>query len=267
MSLLRDPLVGFLLAGAVIFALDRWLPENDAANTIEITDTQIQRIRDQWQAQTGRDPGDEELAGLLDAWIREEIYYRQALKMGLEQNDTIIRRRLVQKLTFLTEDLADTAPPGRQALLAFYDSRPQAYTDPERFSFEHRFFSSDRRHDAAADARHALENNDTDGDTFMLQRSYAGLSKREIGDLFGRDFAAALTTLTPSSQWQGPVRSAYGWHLLRITQRDPARLRPFDEVADQVAADLRQQQRRAANDELYQRLRADYDIRMPDNMQ
>ena len=97
MKLLRDPLVGFLLAGAVIFAVNHFVAERSSSNVIDVTDDQIQRISDQWQTQMGRAPSEQELAGLVEQWIREEIYYREALKMGLDENDTIIRRRLAQK--------------------------------------------------------------------------------------------------------------------------------------------------------------------------
>jgi len=96
----------------------------------------------------------------------------------------------------------------------------------------------------------------------MLQRSYAHRSQREIGDLFGRDFAAALAELAPSEEWQGPIRSAYGWHLIRLTSREPEHLKPFEEVADQVAEDLTLERRQEANESLYEALRSKYTIRM-----
>lgn len=262
MKLLRDPLVGFLLAGALIFALDRFTSGSTDADVIEVSDAQVRRISDQWQAQMGRPPTEQELAGLVEQWIREEIYYREALKMGLDDNDTIIRRRLAQKLTFLTEDLADAAPPDQAELLAFYDAEPEAYTEPERFSFEHRYFSSDRREDARADAEAALASGMPEGDPFMLQQSYAHRSQREIGDLFGRNFAAALAQLSPSNQWQGPIRSAYGWHLIRLTSREPKHLKPFEEVAGEVAEDLKLERRQEANESLYEALRSKYTVRM-----
>jgi hypothetical protein len=182
--------------------------------------------------------------------------------MGLDENDTIIRRRLAQKLTFLTEDLADAASPTEAELLAFYDADPASYTRPASFSFEHRYFSSERREDAEGDARAALAAGDPAGDPFMLQQSYANRTQREIGDLFGREFATGLAELAPAEGWQGPLRSAYGWHLVRLSDRKPEQLLPFQEVSRQVADDLKLERRREANRELFETLRARYDIRL-----
>ncbi len=260
--MLREPLFGFLLAGAAIFAVNELASAGDAANVIEVTDAQLRRINDQWQAQMGRPPSEQELTGLVEQWVREEIYYREARTMGLDENDTIIRRRLAQKLTFLTEDLADAAAPSEAELLAFYDADPASYTMPATFSFEHRYFSSERRQDAEADARAALAASAPAGDPFMLQQSYANRSLREVGDLFGRDFATGLAELTPAEGWQGPLRSAYGWHLVRLSSREAERLLPFQEVSRQVADDLKLERRREANSELFETLRARYDVRL-----
>ena len=119
--------------------------------------------------QMRRPPSPQELSGLVDQYIREEIYYREARRMGLDANDTIVRRRMVQKLTFLTEDVATAAPLEETALKAYYDENIDEYRLPERISFKHRYFSSDRREDAEADARTALDDTEVTGDAFMLQ--------------------------------------------------------------------------------------------------
>lgn len=260
-KLLREPLLYFLLAGAALFLIaDRF--GGDGVQRIVVTDAERARLSAQWQAQMGRPPSPSELDALVEQWIREEIYYREAVAMGLD-DDVIIRRRLAQKLTFLTEDLAIGQAPSQETLRAYYESNAERYTEPERLSFVHRYFSSERRDQAEADARAALTDADAEsamqGDPFMLQRSYVERSQREIGELFGRDFAAALLDL-PTGSWQGPVRSAYGWHLVRIEQRTPARQLDFDAVAERVAADFRQQQRREANEAYYQALLSKYDV-------
>jgi len=263
MKLLKEPLVYFLLAGGLIFLLDAGGFSDDETKLIDVSDAQIRRISDQWQGQMGRPPTAEELDGLLEQWLREEIYYREARAMGLEANDTIIRRRLAQKLTFLSEDLADADDATDAELLAFYDQAPESYTQPEQFTFEHRYFSSDRRVDARTDAVNARNSNESKGDPFMLQLSYAGRTQREIGDLFGREFAEELSALAVADSWQGPLRSAYGWHLVRLSHRQPERLLPFTEVADRVGQDFKLARRQSANEELYQTLRAGYEIRYP----
>lgn len=265
MNVLREPLVVFLFAGAVIFGISRLESNDDANSVIEVSNAQLQRISDQWQAQMGRTPSADELDGLTEQWIREEIYYREARAMGLNENDVIIRRRLAQKLTFLTEDLADTDPPSAEELASYYQANPDNYTTPEQFSFEHRYFSSERRTDAQADASAALAMPEPGGDPFMLQRSYANRSQREIGDLFGREFATAIAALEAGPDWQGPVRSAYGWHLVRLERRTPELLRPIEEVTRQLTDDVQLVRRRDANNLLFENLRRKYEVRYPQN--
>lgn len=259
-----DPLVIFLLLGAVIFLIDRTSGGfgEDSASLIEITPALHKRLADQWQAQMGRPASAEETRSLLEQWIREEIYYREAMALGLDRNDTIIRRRLAQKLNFLTEDMADAAEPTTDELNQYFEAHAERFREPARFGFEHRYFSADRREDAQADAQAALQDESQAGDPFILQKSYAGRSEREIADLFGRSFAEALEPLLPvSDAWQGPVQSAYGWHLVRLTQYSPTHVPEFGSVAEKVLEEMRLERRREANEALFADLRAKYRIR------
>ena len=262
MRLLKDPLWIFLIVGALLLVAAEYFTGEDADRTILVTENDITRLKDQWAAQMRREPTADELNGLIDAYIREEVYYREAMRMGLEANDTIVRRRMVQKLTFLTEDVATAAPPEEAALQDFYASNIDTYTRPERLSFRHRYFSVDRRENAEADAIAALENAEIAGDPFMLQRAYAERSEREIGDLFGRQFAEDLFALSGGG-WLGPVRSAYGWHLVQLEGRLPQAEIPFEEVRERVTADFQMNQRKAANERYYEALRNQYEIDRP----
>lgn len=266
--LLREPLLYFFIAGAGLFLLSEQLG-TDNGRRIVVSEAERQRLSAQWQAQMGRSPTESELNALVEQWIREEIYYREARAMGLDEDDIIIRRRLAQKLTFLTEDLAAEQAPQQADLERYYQENAERYTEPERYSFSHRYYSRDRRDTAEADARADLAGLTDAGtedppqsDPFMLQQRYAGRSQREIGELFGREFAAALSEL-PTGRWQGPIRSAYGWHLVLPEQRLPARELAFAEAAQRVAADYRQDQRRQANEAFYERLRERYEIVRP----
>lgn len=266
MKYVKDPLIIFLLFGAAIFGAQRlWdAGSADTGHQIDITPGLQNRIFDQWEMQMGRAPTPAEASGLLEQWIKEEIYYREAKTLGLDDNDTIIRRRLSQKLTFLNEDLANTQPATTAELEAFFLDNAADYAEPERFSFEHRYFSSDRREDARQDAEAARSSETITGDLFTLQRSYAGRSARELADRFGRDFAASLAGLDPDSSdtWQGPIRSAYGWHLIRLSERTAPRNLPLGEVSDAVLRDFLQQRRQQANEAFYQQLRSRYDIQL-----
>ena len=275
MALLKDPLVFFLAVGAVLLFAGRYWQPDTGSMTINITDHEVRRLTDQWQAQMRRSPTAEELTGLMDAFIREEIYYREAIRLGLD--DTIVRRRMVQKLTFLTEDIATTTPPTEAALRRWYEQHPSDFTQPERISFTHRFFSVDTRQDAEADARQALQasagkgesesesegERADEGDPFMLPKSYTHRSVSEIGDLFGRAFATALFA-TRGTGWRGPLRSAYGWHLVRIEARLEASLTPFVDARERVLADLQSAARDTANDDYYASLKSRYTINLPE---
>lgn len=272
-ALLREPLLYFLLAGIGLFFISDLLG-GDLAHRIVVDDAERQRLAAQWQTQMGRLPTDSELAALVDQWIREEIYYREALAMGLDRDDVIVRRRLVQKLTFLTEDLASRGTGDETDVRDYFRDNAERYQEPARLTFEHRYFSSERHSDAESVARQALaainagdpaataEGAPTVGDPFMLQSSFVERSQREIAELFGREFAAAIAGV-PEGPWQGPIRSAYGWHLVRVAARRPPRQPDFDEVTDQVTMDYRQEQRRQANEAFYQSLRANYEVVRP----
>ncbi|MFW6093703.1 MAG: peptidyl-prolyl cis-trans isomerase [Pseudomonadota bacterium] len=262
MRLPREPLLYFLAIGAGVFLLSAWTGD-DRPRRVVVDDARRARLADQWQAQMGRRPDEAELQSLVDEWVREEIYYREARAMGLDQDDVIIRRRLAQKLKFLTEDLTSGGTPDEAALRRFYREHAERYREPARYSLSHVYFSGDRRDDAEADARAALAAGAREdapaGDPFMLQRSYAERSEREIRELFGAAFAETVAGLAPG-EWHGPVRSAYGWHLVEVDARRPARRLAFSEVADRVAADRRQARRREANDAYYRSLRENYRV-------
>lgn len=266
MRYFKDPLILFLAFGLAIFFAQRvFSPGADGDYLIEVTSGQQARIFDQWQAQMGRPPTAQEANGLIEQWIREEIFYREARKLGLDDNDTIIRRRLAQKLTFLNEDLANAEAPTEAELAEFFQANLKEYLVPERFSFEHRYYSSDRRENAEADARAALAGSGDPGDPFILQKSYAQRSAREIGDLFGRQFAEALAGFDRDQpeRWQGPIPSAYGWHLVRLTSTEDSREPLLSEVMDAVQRDFLQERRRTANDDFYQNLKSRYEIVLP----
>ena len=264
MNWLRDPLVFFLLAGAGLFVIADWFGEDEISYAIELSPQALQRLSDQWNMQMRRPPSSEELNGLVEQHIKEEIYYREAQRLDLETNDTIVRRRMVQKLTFLTEDIATATAPTETELLQYYETHRETYMRPKRVSFKHRYFSKDRRQDAQADAVRAVKKADLVGDPFMLQREYALRSAREIRDLFGQEFSDKLMTLTKSANWQGPIKSAYGWHPVLISSIQEEAIESFEQVRERVKVDLQQTARETANQRYYAQLREKYRVIYPD---
>lgn len=263
MRYLKDPLALFLLLGVLIFAVDELTPDT-GDDTILVGELDIARLSDQWSAQMGRVPTETELAGLVDAHVREEMLVREAVKMGLDNNDVIIRRRLAQKLTFLTEDLAllERATPER--LVEFFESDMERYRVPARYTFSHIYFSPDRRATAREDAAAALAEVDDDnwrtvGDPFMLRRTYAHVTIADIRKDFGTPFSEALPALEGDG-WLGPVESGYGYHLVRVDRHTPSRLPTFEEVSGRVATDYDTQRRSDANDRYYESLAARYSV-------
>ena len=265
----RSPLVVFLLLGAGVFVVDRWLGNAGADRVVTVTEEQIGAIRERWAAQWGRPPTGRELDGLIDEAVREEILYREAQRRGLDRGDPIIRRRLAQKMTFLLEDSADAPVAAAGDIETYFAAHAERYREPRRTTFRHVFLSRERRADAGGDSAALLrEVRDGTGDgwrqlgdPFMLLREYADRTDQEIAELFGGAFAAALPTLAAGA-WQGPLESAHGLHLVLVIGRTEPRLPALDEIRNRVAEDLLESRRRERNEAALQELRERYEIRM-----
>lgn len=270
---LRNPLLQFVILGTALFFLFRLVraPRSIEGQRIEITQAQIERLAEVFSLQWKRPPTEQELEGLVDSYIREEILYREALALGLDRDDTVIRRRLAQKLEFLAEDLAALAEPVPSELRQYFEENVDDYALPPRMSFSHIYFSVDRRGKEAAEkaARETLERirraSPTPdeiaelGDPFMLQSHYGSRTDREVADLFGREFASALVELEPGS-WQGPVPSSYGLHLVRLEALAEGRTPELAEVEARVKADFVDARRREANEAFLAKLKDRYEI-------
>ena len=272
--MLKEPLVHFVVIGVLIFVAYAVFNPSAAVDerTIVVSRAKIDQLAQVWTQQLRRAPTAEELKGLIDDHIREEILYREALGLGLEENDTIIRRRLAQKMQFLVEDLTAPADPDDATLQAFFEAHPDWYEVPAKLSFRHVYFSRDRRGDkAAADAELLLlalrdqegESAPLAGDPFMLRAEYADVSPRDVARDFGDGFAAALFEVRPG-QWNGPLESAYGLHLVKVSSRSEPRLPALAEVRDRVAVDWRVEQRREIDRIAFARLKEGYDVRIED---
>ena len=272
----RSPLVVFLLLGASVFAVDRWLDDAGAGRVVTVTEEQLGAIRERWAAQWGRPPTGRELEGLIDEAVREEILYREAQRRGLDRGDAIIRRRLAQKMTFLLEDSAAAPSTGTAAtgdIETYYADHAERYREPRRTTFRHVFLSRERRGDPARDAAALLRELRAGGsawrqlgDAFPLLREYADRTDQEIAELFGGGFAMALPALAAGT-WQGPVESAHGLHLVEVIGRAEPRLPALDEVRERVAEDLLESRRRDRHEAALQTLRERYEIRMPDSVE
>jgi hypothetical protein len=223
MKFLREPLVHFLFVGAAIYGLYLTCgtrTESEPDNTITITAGEIEWLTTAWQKRWNRPPTAEERDGLIQQHIRETVLYREALAMGLDKDDVIIRRRMAQKLEFLAQDLAALIPPTDEALQAYFAEYRQRYQDPVRYTFTQVFVDPDKRGDATLDDAEkikatlmaqadVIDNAAALGDNFMLQSYYPEYSRADVQKLFGSGFAESMTALS-TGRWHGPVLSGYG---------------------------------------------------------
>ncbi len=273
----REPLLHFLLLGAAIYAVS-WIAgptaEADRSDRITVTAGEIRWLGTSWQKRWNRPPTPEELSGLVEEYVRETVFYREALAMGLDRDDTIIRRRLVQKLEFLSRDLVAAVPPTDEALRAWFAEHGERYRAPALTTFTHVFVDPDRRGDHTLADAEALAsrlrtlgppNEDTAslGDPFMLQAYYPERSEREIAKLFGSEFAREVSRLEPGA-WHGPLLSGYGPHLVWVDARSESVAAEFASVRERVLQDWEEERRRDFDAAYYARLRARYEIVVED---
>lgn len=263
-----EPLTWFLLAGALIFLANEWLSRaSEQSLFIEISAGQVQSLKDKWQVQMGRPATRQELIALMEDRVREEVLYREAIGLGLDREDTIIRRRLAQKMSFLIEDTFKVTEVSEKLLTDYFSRQQQKYLIPALYTFTHLYFSGDGEDamERAEDAQNQLSDGaepGTLGDPFMLSRSYARRSLQEIGRLFGGEFANALESISPNEQWQGPISSSYGSHLVLLETRRNPLMPDLEDVIDSVRADYLTEQRRKLNEASYQELRARYQVKL-----
>lgn len=271
--LVREPLLHFLVAGTVLFGLatlfERLTNSSTNANRIQVSAPEIQRLREVWIRQWGRSPDPGQMESLINDYIRDEILYREALASGLDKDDTIIRRRLVEKMEFLSQELA-SATPSNKDLQEYFEQNRGTFQIPAQIAFTHIYFSTSRRGSAAKDdASRALARFSSHGipsaqlsslgDPFMLQNEYPLQTEQQVTELFGEEFARKIFQLEPGA-WVGPFRSGYGFHLVRILQKLPSRVPELAEVQSQVLTDLRNHRLQTTSESFYAQLHRKYEI-------
>lgn len=276
MKLLREPLFHFFVIGAALFLVYSVASDyfsSDAGRNIEISQADIELLAETFARQWQRPPTEEELRNLVQARVREEVLYREALAVGLDQDDLVVRRRMVQKMELLSQDLALLADPTDQELQAFFQERLENYRVPPRISFSHIYFNLDNRGaEAEEHARAVLAELQAEdppprrdperGDRFMLQYDYSLLAPQEVQQQFGARFSETLFELEDG--WHGPVVSGYGLHLVNVVQRVEDRIPQYEEVRDRLIADYNRMRRDRAIEALYQGLLQEYNVKIDD---
>lgn len=270
-ALWREPLCQFLLLGGLIFAAHAWLQptaeKGDGLYRIHVSQQQLDALRAAFIAERGRPPDNNELHIRLQQWLDEQMLYRQALALGLDERDAIVRRQMVQKMRFLLADSQPVPEPSTEQLQAWLQEHPQRYGHSPRLSFEQVYLS--RAVHGTELARHAqqlleqLHEGAQDfaqlGDPFPAGRQFTDVDQAMLRREFGRDFFRQIESL-PDNRWSGPVASGLGLHLLRVTARKgfvPAQLA---EVREQVEQDWRLHWRERKNAAAMQQLRQRFDV-------
>jgi hypothetical protein len=267
---LKEPLLHFLILGALVFALYGFIgPDAPGDDEIVVTRGQQEHLVTAFTRTWRRPPTQIEFTNIVDDWIREEIAYREGLSMGLDTDDTIIRRRLRQKLEILAEDIISLAEPTDEMLKEYLEQNADMYTLEPRYTLRQVYFNVDDRGAAAEqDAEQALLLLQTDstltnpadlGDRISIPHRQVDKREAEFAGTFGRQFADALRDLEPG-KWQGPILSGFGLHLVYIEELLPGRALTFEEAERDVRRDWDNERRVEAIDKLYEELRLQYTI-------
>lgn len=268
---LRDPLFHFLLIGAGMFMLYAWQADDDATRPDQIVfnEAKIDQLINLWERKWQRLPTQRELQGLIEQQIREEVFYREALAMGLDKNDMVVRRRMSQKMEFISNDLASLAEPDDAQLQAYLDLHPEKFAIPGRISYSQVYLNtSERGEQVYSDAQTLLSqlsqstvdiDASMEGDSFMAGYRFTDETDFGVRRIFGEAFAHSLFA-APVGEWTGPVESGYGLHLVRIDSRTESRSPSLEQVRDKLRVEWLAEQQRETNDLLYAELRKRYEI-------
>jgi hypothetical protein len=271
--LLREPLLQFLLIGAGLFLLYNALNrgQSDAPREIVISEARVEALAENFATVWMRPPTAVELKGLIDDYVAEEVYYREAVAMGLDQDDTVIRRRLRQKMEFISEGVADATEPSDAELQAYLDQHADKFALPAELTFQQVYLSSDRRRkNVRPDAEKLLAElragrGPADpleaGDPTLLPPTMTAASPRAIANAFGEEFAAQIDE-APVGQWSGPIESGFGLHVVKVEERTAGKAPTLAEIRPVVLREWQSEARRRQNQALLDTLKSKYEIRV-----
>lgn len=261
--ILTEPLLHFLLLGMLLLAAFEVVKQNvPEDNRIVVNQNRIKQLSSIFAKTWQRPPTQQELDGLVNDYVLEEIYYREALRMGLDKDDTVIRRRLRQKMEFLSADLASVQQATDEELTDFMQAHADKFQRQPVYSFSQVYLNPDKHADTHALAMELLSSAETTpplGDASMLPASLDDVSASFVDSRFGQGFAGQLNGLEPG-QWDGPVESGFGTHLIRIDKKSPASMPRLEELYQQVYNEWKHDQRQTLTRKMNQRLLDDYQV-------
>ncbi|WP_068117225.1 peptidylprolyl isomerase [Tropicimonas marinistellae] len=270
MRFVKEPLFHFLLLAMAIFAYYAWQspsgPADDRADRIVIDDQDVNRLLEQYRSTWRRPPTAEELERLVDSLVREEVLVREARAMGLDAGDSVIRGRLTQKMDFLTTSIAQSMEPEESALQSHLAANPERFLQAGKLAFEQVFLGAQAEPQSVEELRAALDGGAdpaTLGQRSLLPQQVPLSPQQAIDATFGQGVFAALEELQESA-WQGPIRSGYGDHLVRIVAREPARLPELSEIEEAVLFDWQREMSQTLSEAQVATLADRYEIVRPD---
>jgi hypothetical protein len=273
MRVIREPLFHFLVLGAAIFAAHGFMTRHktDKPGEIVVTQAAIENLATGFTRTWQRPPTEDELQGLVRDYIREEAAYREALALGLDRDDMIVRRRLRQKLEFVSDGLATRTEPSDAELQSFLQAHKESFLTEPLFSFQQVYFNPQLRgENLRRDVARALDdlqhpsssvNKNELGDPFLLERTFENVPLPDLKKTFGDQFASAISAL-PVRSWQGPIESGYGVHLVYVTKHADSHLPALTEVREHVRREYLDAKRTEATDKFYEALLSRYSVRI-----
>jgi peptidyl-prolyl cis-trans isomerase C len=274
---LREPLLHFLLIGFAVFTVYSYLHRGrggvEVSKQIVLSLDELQQMHTFFVSQWHREPTVAEFQAMVEDKVREEVLYREGLAMGLDKDDTIVKRRMSQKMQFLAEDVAAAHEPSDTELKVWFEKNSRQFALPSRYSFRHLYFSPDKRgknaQDSAAEVLTRIAGQPEDSklavslaDRFMFQDYYADRTPEAVAKEFGPQLAVALESVRPGS-WQGPIESGYGWHLVFVDSVIPGRTPALEEIEPDVKTAWLAEQKAAAWQKAYTAMRAKYTVLLP----
>ncbi len=274
---LREPLLHFLLIGIALFGAYSYMHRGrggfESSRQITLSLDELAQMDMYFESQWHRQPTPAEFQAMVEDKVREEVLYREALAMGLDKDDTIVKRRMAQKMQFLAEDVAAAHEPSTAELKAWFEKNSNKFALPSRYSFRHLYFSPDKRgKNAQEDAAKTLvkiagQPEDSKlavslADPFMFQDYYGDRAPEALAKEFGPQFVVALEKLKPGS-WQGPIESGYGWHLVFVDTVIPGRIPAFEEMEPDVKTVWLGEQKATAWQKAYAEMRGKYSVLLP----
>ncbi len=274
MKIIREPLFHFLITGAILFVLYSLMNNGQtvsggSVSEIVVSEGRINSISQKFTKVWQRPPTKIELDGLVEAFVREEVLYREALALGLDVGDEVIRRRLAQKLEFISDDIMQQRKPTDSVLQEYFELHKEEFRRETIVTFKHVYLNSEKRGESTSrDAERILAKLNslgktrryTDfGDASMVSNEFEDTSQREVAYMFGTEFSLQLLSL-PLRQWSGPIASAYGLHLVYVADLVDGEIPSFEDIRDIVVREWTFETKIESKKRFYQKLRGRYDV-------